>query len=489
MTIQRFLATLLVAAAFNAGAQQSAPAANVVPTTPPPPAAPREATLPRPVERTVANGLRVIVVTKPNVPLVSARLLIRTGAEAEAEDRAGLAQITADLLTKGTTKRTAEQIARGVEALGASVDTTAGWDYSSVDVNVMSKNLGKAMDFVADVVLDPKFATEEIERVRAQAIDELNVTLSEPRPLAAIVGARVLFGKTAYGHSLSGTPATLAKINRVDLVKFHQFYYRPNNAVLIFAGDVQPETAFSIANSAFAAWKGELPKEPEDTTRPKPPAGTRVVVVDMPDAGQAAVLVGRTGLRRSDPAYYRALVANSVIGGGYSARLNQEIRIKRGLSYGAGSSFDLRRDMGPWIARTETKNESAAEVAGLILDEMNRLATTDVAESELAARKAVLIGSFGRALETGTGIAERVSMLALHGLPLTDINNYTREVGAIGSGDVKRFASENMASSTASVVIVGDAKKFLPALQQRFKQVEVIPFEQLDLQSPELRKN
>ena len=456
---------------------------------PPPPAPPREATLPQPVERTLENGLRVIVVTKRNVPLVAARVLIGTGAEVEPEENAGLAQMTAAVLTKGTQTRSAADIARGVEALGATLESNAGWDSSTVDVSVLSNNLGKAMEYVADVVRNAKFEAEEIERQRAQMIDELNVTLSEPRPLAQAVASRVLFGATPYGHNVSGTPSTVEKLTRLDLVKFHRFHYRPDNAVLVFAGDVQPETAFTIAKNAFGSWKGSEAKSVDnDPNRPKAPSAPRVVVIDKPDAGQAAVIAARPGLRRVDTSYFPALVANSVLGGGYSARLNQEIRIKRGLSYGAGSSFDLRRDVGPWTARAETKNESAAEVAGIMLDEMNRLATADVSESELTPRKAVLIGGFGRSLETASGIVGRLSMLALYGLPLSEINKYISGVQAISAADVKKFAGSAMAPTGTSLVIVGNAKAFLEPLKQRFKDVEVIPYEQLDLSKPTLKK-
>lgn len=213
-----------------------------------------------------------------------------------------------------------------------------------------------------------------------------------------------------------------------------------------------------------------------------------VVVVDMPTAGQAAVVVGRPGLRRADPAYHTSLVTNSILGGGFSARLNEEIRIKRGLSYGANSAFDLRRDVGPFTASAQTKNESAGEVAGLVVDKMNKLATVPVADDELGPRKAVLIGGFGRQLETNAGIVGRIGTLALYGLSLDEINRYISGVQGVTASDVQKFAAAHLAGNDASVIIVGDAKKFLPVLQQRFKNVEVIPIDDLDVNSATLRK-
>ncbi|HEX6178742.1 MAG TPA: pitrilysin family protein, partial [Thermoanaerobaculia bacterium] len=348
-------------------------------TTPPPPAPPRQLTLPKPSEKTLKNGLRVIVVPKHGTPLVSSRLMVLTGSEEDTREFAGLANLTASLVTQGTKSRTAEQIARGVEALGSTLHTSAGWHMSAVDVTVMPANLASALDYVSDVVRNPSFKQEEIERLREQSIDSLRVSLQEPLSLARYVAARVVFQETPYGQNIAGTPESLERIGREQIAGFHRRYYRPDNAVLVIAGDIKPDAAFAVAQKAFGSWKGQPlgvrgQVEKIATDPPKP----RVVVVDMPDAGQAAVVVTRRGLRRVDPQYFTAIVANSVLGGGYSSRLNQEIRIKRGLSYGAGSTFELRREEGPFTAWTQTKNESADEVASLIIDEMNRLASAEL---------------------------------------------------------------------------------------------------------------
>ncbi len=463
--------------AFTSVAQQ---------TTPPAPSAPRDPKVPQPVEKTLENGLRVIVVPKHDIPLVAARLMIKTGAAADPAERDGLAQLTATVLTKGTKNRTAEQIARGVEALGATLESNAGWDSSSIDMSVMSTNLGNAMEYVGDVARNATFAKDEFDRERAQMIDALQVDLTQPRTLASVVASRLIFGEGPYGHNLGGTPAALEKIKREDLVKYHATHYRPDNAVLVLAGDVKADAAFALAQNAFGGWKRGTAKPSTAATSAKP-AGPRVVVIDMPEAGQAGVVVGRQGIRRSDPAYMPALVTNSVLGGGYSSRLNQEIRIKRGLSYGANSSFDPRVDVGPFTARTETKNESAAEVVGIVLGEMSNLSSADVSEAELTPRKAVLIGGFAQSLESTAGIVNRISALALYGLPLEEINRYVSKVQAVTAADVRKFATSNLGGKDVNVVIVGDAKQFVEPLRKQFSDVEVISVADLDLSSPTLR--
>jgi len=457
--------------------------------TPPPPAAPREAKLPQPIEKTLGNGLRVVVVPKHNIPLVAASLLVRTGAAADPAGRDGLASLTATVLTQGTKTRTAEQIARGVEALGATLAASAEWDATSIDLSVMSSNLAKAMEFVADVARNATFAKAELERERGQAVDALQVELTEPRPLAQVAAARLVFGDTPYGHNLGGLPSTLAKITRDDVVRFHATHYRPDNAVLVLAGDVKAEDAFKLAEAQFGSWKrgaagaAKASAARENAAVPAP----RIVVIDMPESGQAAVVVARRGIRRSDPAYMQALVANSILGGGYSSRLNQEIRIKRGLSYGAGSSFQPRADVGPFRAATQTKHESAAEVASIITSEMNRLGSSDVLDAELTPRKAVLIGEFAQSLETTSGIVNRISALALHDLPLSDINRYISGVQAVTAAEVRKFAGASLGGTNVNVVIAGDAKQFLEPLQKQFGEVDVIPVADLDLASPTLR--
>ena len=454
-------------------------------TTPPLPSAPRDPKLPQPVEKTLDNGLRVIVVPKHDIPLVAARLMVKAGGAADPRGKAGLAQLTATVLTKGTKTKSAEEISRGVEALGATLEAGAQWDASTVDLSVMSANLPEAMQYVADVVRNATFKSEELERERAQTIDSLQVSLRQPRTIAGAVGSRLTFGDASYGNNLAGIPATVEKIKREDLVAFHKLYYVPQNAVLVMAGDIEPDAAFALVQNALGAWKRGTTEVARAPMAPAA-AASRVVVIDMPDAGQSAVYVGRRGISRTDPGYMQALVANSVLGGGYSSRLNQEIRIKRGLSYGAGSSFSPRVDVGPFSARTETKHESAAEVAGIIVSEMGRLSSADVPDTELTPRKAALIGDFAQSLETTSGIVDQVSALALYSLPLGEINRYVSGVQAVKGEQVRQFSTSKLGRD-ANVVIVGDASKFLEPLRKQFGDVEVIKLDELDLGSATLR--
>lgn len=459
---------------------------------PPPPAAPVAVTLPQPVERRLDNGLRVVVVPTQGVGLVEASLRVGGGGAVDPAALPGLASLTADVLTKGTATRSAPQIARDVESLGGSLGGSAGWDGSSLELSVKADALTPAMAVFADVIQHPAFAAAELDRERHQALDGLTVSLKSPAGIARLAGARVLYGDGAYGHALTGTPKSLKAIKAADLKAYHQTWWRPDNATLVLAGSITPEAGFTLAQDLLGGWtapKTPLPALP--TVTPRSGAlkggGHKVLVIDLPKSGQAAVLVTRPGLARSDRDYYVANVANAILGGGYSSRLNEEIRVKRGLSYGAGSSLDFRRQPGPFSASTQTKNVSAPEVADLILGEMGRLATAPITPDELAARKAVLVGGFGRTVERASGVAGVVGSLALQGVDLGELNHYIEKVEAVDADAVHTVAARTINPDAASVVIVGDAGQFLPALKKQFPAVEVIPAAKLNLDSKTLK--
>jgi zinc protease len=480
---RRLLVFILVALCLSAVVHAQTPQA-----TPPPPSPPRSVRFPKPIEKTLANGLRVIVIDRPGTPLVTAQLVIKNGGEVDPPELAGLGNMLADLVTKGTEKRTATQIAEAVEALGGSLYSSARWDSTRMGVDVMSSKIGPAVEILADVVRRPTFKEDEIERLRQQTLDDLTVELGEPGSIARYVAARVIFGDAPYGQPLAGTTETITAISRDAFLKYHRRWYRPDNAILVFGGDIRSKNAFALAEQYFGDWK--KPAEPLPVLPPPKPvvsAVPRVVVVDKPDAGQAAVLVARAGIERTNPDYFMGLVANSVLSG-YSGRLNQEIRIKRGLSYGAGSQLDTRRSVGPFVASAQTKNQSAAQVADLLLGEVGRLATAPVLDIELNPRKAVVVGNFARNLETAAGLVAQVATLAVYGIDFNEINRYIGNVQSINAADVQRFAGSHLDAKATSIVIVGNAKEFLPEVKQKYPQVDVIQMEQLDLNTALLRK-
>ena len=279
--------------------------------------------------------------------------------------------------------------------------------------------LDRALPIFALVARRPTFAPAELERQRLQALDDLKVSMADPSTLAGFAAARAVYGAAPYGAPVNGAPQSLAALTPKDEIAFHQAWWRPDLTTLVLSGDLTPEEGFAAAQRWFGDWARPSPPPPSAPPPAGPPLPPRVIVVDLPQAGQAAVIVARRGLERRDPRHYAALVANQVLGGGFSSRLNNEIRIKRGLSYGASSGFAFRRAPGPFVAMTQTKKPSAPEVAALILSAMKGMTTAPATPEELKARQSAVIGEFGRTVETTSGTAEVVGRLSLYGIDLS----------------------------------------------------------------------
>jgi zinc protease len=462
--------------------------------TAPAPSAPRSVVVPPVKEKKLADGLTVVVVEKRSSPLVTAQLLVMGGARYEGLAKAGLANTTADVLTKGTTTRTATQIAESIEFLGGSINTSTGWNGTNVTASFTSDKIDKAMAILADVVLNPSFKQDEIDLVKSQALDGLTYNLKQPGFLANYVASRYSFDE----HPVDGTPDSIKALTRDDLLGFHKDRYIPSNAVLILTGDLTQEKANAIGQQFFGRWKDPVPVTRDAYQSagdsPQYPGERqilrRILVVDLPDSGQAAVkyLKAGEGISRSSRDYFPASVLNSLLGGGYSSRLNQEIRIKRGLSYGAGSGFAWRYSKNNFATSTQTKNESAAEVAELVIAEIKRLGDKTAADTELGPRKLVLNGNFGSALETTGGIAGLLSELYTFDLPPTDLISYMTNVRTVSNSQVRDFAYKNF--KNGDIIIVGDAKLFMDDLKKRFPRtpIETIKADELDVGTVSLRK-
>lgn len=473
--MQRCLAAFgLLAATLAANAQ--APAFD----TPPQPGAPRPLVIAAPIEQRLPNGLRVVLAERRGVQLVTAQLVVLSGSEVDPAGRAGLASMTAGLLTKGTRKHSATQLAQAAESLGGALVSGAGWHHTEVAITVTVPKLDAALALIGEVVREPAFAQGELDRLRTQSLDELKVAYSQPGRLAALASQRLLYGAGAYGHPASGTPASLAKIARADLVALHAARFRPDNAVLVLAGDLGPVTALQLARRHFGAWRAAGTAPAAVAVAANAGLAQSVAVIDMPQAGQAAVVVV-TKLPPLGTDRATAAVMNSVLGGSFSSRLNQEIRIRRGLSYSAGSGLDARPGGGSLRAVVQTKNESAAEVVALVQAELDRLAAMPVGEDELAARKATLIGDFSRSVETTAGLGAALQSLIVAGLPPEELRTRIQNLSAVSAADLQRYAATNLGAAGRRVVVAGEAARFGDALKAASPGLVVVPAAMLDL--------
>jgi zinc protease len=457
---------------------------------PPSPGPPHRADLPVPAERTLANGMRVIAFAQRSapkayaVPLITAQLLVRGGGSAESEAEAGLATLTAALLTQGTQTRSAVEIAQAVDGLGARLDASSGYDATVVSVTALTHVFPQAFALFDEVVRRPAFPQSEVERVRAKAIGDLALSYSNPSALARFVAQRVAFGAAPYGHPLAGTATTLATLDRERVVAFHARYFRPDNATLIVGGDSTTEELFALAEREFGSWRAPSEPLPATPAVAAPPPRSRVVIVDKPDAGRTAIVAGRVGIARRAASYPAGVVATAVLSG-YSGRLNQEVRVKRGLSYGAGAQLIARREPGLFLASTLVDHTKVGEATGVVLDTLRGLATTAPEPHELVTRKATVSGSFSRSVETLDGVAGVLGELALYDVPLSELREYLAEIEAVDPALVQRFAAATF--DQLFVLLAGDARAFSAEIGAAYADVTTIPFAELDLSRPDAR--
>lgn len=469
----------LLAGAF--AASLSLPALATVETAPPPPGPPRAVQVPPASETTLDNGLRVIAVRRADLPLVTMSLVLRSGSEVDPPARPGAASMLAELLTQGSKTRSAPEIASAAAALGGEIEVVSGWDETRAGLTVTTPRAGAALALLADVVRNPALDVEELERLRRQTGDDLRLAFSQPGALSGMLARRATFGAGGYGHPASGTPASIAAITRDELAALHARWYRPDNAILVFAGDLTADDAFKLARGVFGDWVKPATALPQAEALMAKSAVPARLAVDLSGSGQASVVVARPAVARSAPDWYAGTVANMVLGGSYSARLNEEIRIKRGLSYGARSSLDALRGGGWLTTSVQTKNPSAAEVVRLSIEQIDSLASRAPDAAELAARKATLIGGFGRSLDTTGGLAAQLGALAIYGIALDELNRFIGKVEAVSADDVAGFARRHLAGEGAHIVVVGDAGEYGEALSRLWPGVKPVAAERLDL--------
>lgn len=456
----------------------------------PAPQPPRPFHFPNAETRTLANGLRVFVVADHSHPAVAVRLvLLSAGAIRDPKDMPGIASMTAGMLTQGTDTRSAQQFAQAIDFVGGHIDAAATDDDTDASLTVVSRDLDLGLTLLSDAILHPAFSQQELDRQKQQTLSGLRVEYSDASYLASTAFDRVVFGQSPYGMPADGTPETVSKITRDDLIKFHDSNYAPNAALLAFAGDVTPERAFALAEKYFGSWETkEVPVE--EPVAPPQTQGLRFIVIDKPDAVQTQIRVGNLGIRRNSPDYIPLLVTNRVFGGGYNSRLNTEVRVKKGLTYGANSSFQSERFAGEFVAGTFTRTEATAEATKLVVQLISQMATGDVTPQELKFAEDYLSGVYPIQSETAAEVASRVLAVAEYGLAPDYNETYQQKILGVDQSTVNKMATQYFNPQNLDVVLVGNASQFLAAVKVDFPnaQWEEIPFNDLDLLSSNLRK-
>jgi zinc protease len=470
------LATLLVAAACA----PAIPVADPAPAAPPA-SYPRTAPEPGPIpaiqlpaatERRLSNGLRVVYVSQPRLPVVNAILLTRGGLSDDPANLPGLAAFTADMLDEGAGGRGALELAEAIEFLGASLWTSAGWDAAQVGLQVLRPRLGDALRLMADVTYRPDFTESDVGRIREQRLTQLTRARDEARTIAANAFAALTFG-TEHPYGRLTTTESVRRVDRRALRDFHSRFYRPGSSTLLLVGDVDPAVHHAMVEQAFGAWQAGTVAAPVVPATPEVSA-TRIFVVDRPNAPQSEVRIGHPAVARDHPDFYPLQVLNTILGGSFTSRLNQNLREAHGYTYGAGSSFQMRRGAGPFMASSAIVTAKTDSAMIEFFNELNLIRDQAVPHDELERAKQYIALGLPMSFETTGGVAGRLAELVVYGLPLDTFDEYVGRIMAVSAADVQRVARSYVRPGGAVVVVVGDRATIEPALRAlQMGEVEV----------------
>ncbi len=433
------------------------------PTTAPVPGPAPTIRVPAPERRTLPNGLTVLYVQRQEVPAVQAVLVTRGGQADDPAGLPGLASFTAGMLDEGAGGRSSLQLSDALEQLGASLTTSAGWDAAQVGLYVLRSRLPEALQLMSDVVVRPDFPETEVVRMREVLVNELTRARDNPGAVASNAFAALVYGNE-HPYGRLSTTASARNLDRNRLVQFHRSYYRPESSTLILVGNVDAATVHPLVERAFGSWQaGSVPAL---AALPTPPAAsTRIYLIDKPGAPQSEVRIGHPTVARNNPDYFPMLVLNTLLGGSFTSRLQQNLRETHGYTYGARSSFGWRRGAGPFQAsaavRTAVTDSSLIE----FFNELNRIRTEPVPADELTRAKNYVALGLPRSLETNTALAVGMADLATHGLDAGFYDSYVARVMAVTAEDVQRVANRYVRPGESTVVVVGDLKTIEPTVR------------------------
>ncbi|MGH7428616.1 MAG: M16 family metallopeptidase [Candidatus Methylomirabilaceae bacterium] len=409
--------------------------------------------------RVLDSGLTLLVASRRALPIVTVKVTVRAGSLWEPEGRAGLANLTASLLTRGTATHTAAQIDEEADFMGASLSSWASRDSSELDLTLLKKDLSKGLELLADVLLRPSFPDGEIARKVQELKAALRKRQEDPGEVAREAFDELVFGNHPYGRSLEGSEASLSAITRDDIVRFYRALYSPERTMITVVGDVEPHEIAERFRTLLKDWSRGTGAAGQ-AAEPKPLPDK--VVVKRIDRGvtQANIVLGHQGVKRDNPDYYALTVMNYILGGGgFSSRLVEQIRERKGWAYDVSSSFSPGLERGSFQVVLQTKNETAGPAVQEVLRELRRIVDQGVTDQELADAKAYLTGSFPLRLDTNRKLADLISSVEYYKLGLDYADRYPTLINAVAKADVLRVARAYLRPDRYVLVVVGDQSK------------------------------
>ena len=431
---------------------------------------PPKVSLPPIVTRQLPNGLKLMIVEQHELPLADFVLLVGSGSTADPANKPGIANLLSAMLREGTTTRKSLEIADQIAFLGIRLSPTSSWESSTLSLHTPTAQLDSALALFADVALHPSFPANEFERIRKTQLTELLQLRDQGAAIASIAFPAIIYGSAhPYGAPAQGTEASVQALTTGDLQSYYQANFRPNNATLIVVGDVTPAQVEQKINSLFGGWqRADIPQI--NFSEPPKSGTTTIFLIDKPGAAQSSFRIGAVGVPRSTQDYFALTVMNTILGGSFTSRLNQNLRETRGFTYGAGSRFDMRRAAGPFLASAEIVTAKSDSALLEFMKELNGI-RQPVPAVELSRAKRYLQLQLPGNFETTQQIAAALVPVALYGLPLDYFNNYVQNIEGVTQADVTRVAQQYINPGSLAVVIVGDRK----TIEQGLKSANVGP--------------
>jgi zinc protease len=427
---------------------------------------PAQVKLPGYTRQVLPNGVVVDLISRPAVPLVDFRILVKGGGEADPPNRAGLASVTAQLLRKGTSRRTADQFSEELDSLGGTFQTEQGPQSAlspatSITAGFLKKDFDAGLDLVADAVLRPAFPEAEVRKLVSQRVDAAKALKDNPQGAMASYFQSFFFGAAhPYGHPPD--EITLGRIARQDIVDFHQRMYCGRNMIVIVAGDFDPAVAGPKVARTFG---GAAPGDSYEWARPAPPgAGSRLLLIDKPDATQTYFYIGQPGIDRKNPDRVTLQLVNTLFGGRFTSMLNEELRVNSGLSYGANCQLQQPRLVGGIVITTFTKTDTTAKAVDLALATLKKLGEQGITADQLASAKAYVKGTYPpQRLETADQIAGVIGELELYGLGHDEVDDLFLRIDAVTLEQANAAARKYYQSGNLTFVMLGNAAKIREA--------------------------
>jgi len=415
----------------------------------------------------LSNGLGVWLVEHHEVPLAQINLIVRSGSAADPIGKYGVGSLTAAMLDEGAGTKSSLELADALEFLGANLSTTSSFDYSAVRLSVPVSKLSDALPLMADVAMRPTFPATDLDRLRKERLTQLLQARDNPAALIQLAFPRVIFGPThRYGTSANGLPPAIEAFTVADLQSFYRAHYRPDNATLLIVGDVTAATVMPMLEKQFGGWKSDgiaplvaaVPNAPQLKSR-------QIYIVDKPEAAQSQIRIGWVGVARSTADYAALQVLNTILGGSFTSRLNQNLREKNGYSYGASSAFDMRLSAGPFLAAAGVQTDKTGPAVGEFFNELNAI-VQPIPGDELAKSKNYVALSFPGEFETTGDLARKLEELVVYDLPEDTYSNFVTAVTKVTSADLQRLAARYIQADKMAVVVVGDRKTIEGPIRQ-----------------------